>query len=98
MEKESIIFGIRAVIEAIGSGAEIDKIFIQKEAQGNLIKELFGVLKAKNISYSYVPVEKLNRYTVNNHQGVVATISPIKFHTIEELLEQTALKTDKPLF
>ncbi len=98
MEKESIIFGIRAVIEAINSGAEIDKIFIQKESQGNLMKELFGVLKANNITYSYVPVEKLNRYTPNNHQGVVATISPIKFHTIEALLEQVALQTDKPLF
>lgn len=98
MEKDNIIFGIRAVIEAINSGAEIDKIFIQKEAQGNLMKELFGVLKAKNITYNYVPVEKLNRYTPNNHQGVVATISPIKFHTIEELLEQVALQTQKPLF
>src|SRR5690606_37810000 len=98
MEKESIIFGIRAVIEAINSGAEIDKIFIQKESQGNLMKELFGVLKAKNITYSYVPVEKLNRYTPSNHQGVVATISPIKFHTIEALLEQVALQTEKPLF
>ncbi len=79
MKNENIIFGIRAVIEAIHSEAKIDKVFIQKEAQGNLMKELLGILKAKNINFSYVPIEKLNRYTTNNHQGVIATISPIKF-------------------
>lgn len=98
MEKENIIFGIRAVIEAINSGVEVDKIFIQKESQGSLMKELFVVLKDKNISFNYVPVEKLNRYTTHNHQGVVATIAPIKFYSIENLLELTAEKTDKPLF
>lgn len=98
MEKENIIFGIRAVIEAINSGAEVDKVFIQKESQGNLMKELFGVLKKNNISFNYVPVEKLNRYTANNHQGVVATIAPIKFYSIEQLLEEVSEKTEKPLF
>jgi len=98
MEKENIIFGIRAVIEAINSGVEVDKVFIQKEAQGNLMKELFVALKKNNISFNYVPVEKLNRYTVNNHQGVVATIAPIKFYSIEKLLEEVTEKTEKPLF
>jgi len=98
MEKENIIFGIRAVIEAINSGVEVDKVFIQKEAQGNLMKELFVALKKNNISFNYVPVEKLNRYTVNNHQGIVATIAPIKFYSIEKLLEEVTEKTEKPLF
>src|SRR5690554_4214395 len=98
MKNENIIFGIRAVIEAIHSEAKIDKVFIQKEAQGNLMKELFGVLKANNINFNYVPVEKLNRYTQNNHQGVVATIAPIKFYGIEELLEEVSAKRNKPLF
>lgn len=98
MKNENIIFGIRAVIEAIHSEAKIDKVFIQKEAQSNLMKELLGILKAKNINFSYVPIEKLNRYTTNNHQGVIATISPIKFYEIEELLEEISAKTNKPLF
>lgn len=98
MEKENIIFGIRSVIEAIHSGTEIDKVFIQKELQGSLMRELFGVLRSNNISFNYVPVEKLNRYTAHNHQGVVATIAPIKFYGMEELLEEVSSKTDQPLF
>lgn len=98
MEKDNIIFGIRAVIEAINSGMAVDKIFVQKEAQGHLMRELMGTLKASNVTYSYVPVEKLNRYTTQNHQGVVATIAPIKFYKIEDMVEQAFAVTEKPLF
>lgn len=98
MEKQNQIFGIRAVIEAVNSGKEIDKVFVQKDSGSPLMKELFTVLKKKNISYVYVPLEKLNRLTPNNHQGVVATIAPISFYDIENLMELAFSKTDKPLF
>lgn len=45
MEKEHQIFGIRAIIEAIQSGTEIDKVFLQKDAQGDLMKELLTTMK-----------------------------------------------------
>jgi len=98
MNKKNIIFGIRAVIEAINSDVEIDKVFIQKESTGSLIKELLGILRKNNISFSYVPFQKLNQYTNNNHQGVVATISAIKFYVLEELIDQVLKKNDKSLF
>ena len=98
MEKQNQIFGIRAVIEAVNSGKEIDKVFVQKDSGSPLMKELFTVLKKNNISYVYVPLEKLNRLTPNNHQGVVATIAPISFYDIENLMELAFSKTDKPLF
>ena len=63
MEKEQQIFGIRAIIEAIQSGASIDKVYIQKEATGDLMKELMKAMKKANINFSYVPVEKLNKLT-----------------------------------
>lgn len=98
MEKQNQIFGIRAVIEAVQSGKDIDKVFVQKDANSALMKELLGVLKTNNINYSYVPLEKLNRLTLNNHQGAVATIAPISFYEIETLVEVAFSKTDKPLF
>ena len=88
MQNEHQIFGIRAVIEAINAGKEIDKVFIQKEAQGDLMQELMKTLKKNNVNFSYVPVEKLNKLSkFNNHQGAVASIAPIKFVTMEELVE-----------
>lgn len=98
MEKEHQIFGIRAIIEAIQAGKEVDKVFIQKEISGELMKDLMKVMKRANINFSYVPVEKLNRLTPNNHQGAVATISPIGFIELEHLVESTIAYGSKPLF
>ncbi|MFT5753550.1 MAG: 23S rRNA (guanosine2251-2'-O)-methyltransferase, partial [Flavobacterium sp.] len=71
MERDNQIFGIRAIIEAIQSKTEIDKVFLQKELQGDLIKDLMKAMKQNNVNFSYVPVEKLNRLTSGNHQGAV---------------------------
>ncbi|MFD0796673.1 23S rRNA (guanosine(2251)-2'-O)-methyltransferase RlmB [Maribacter chungangensis] len=95
MEKTTQIYGIRAIIEAVNSNEEIDKVFIQKGLKGDLIKELERLLRQKDISAVYVPVEKLNRLTKNNHQGAVANISPISFVSLDDLIEISNTK-DKP--
>ncbi len=98
MEKEHIIFGIRAIIEAILAERNIDKIFIQRDAQSELMQELLKTIKQHNINFSYVPSEKLYKLTKHNHQGAVATISPVKFLSIEELVEGVLEKKENPLF
>lgn len=93
------IFGIRAIIEAITSKkVAIDKVFIQKNIQGDLMKELLSLLKRNSINFSYVPVEKLNKLTKGNHQGAVASISPISFVSIENLVDNTINGHKNPLF
>jgi 23S rRNA (guanosine2251-2'-O)-methyltransferase len=98
MEKEHLIFGIRAIIEAIQAGKEVDKVFIQKEISGELMKDLMKVMKRANVNFSYVPVEKLNKLTPNNHQGAVASISPISFFDLETLIETVMENGKTPLF
>ncbi|MDM1043827.1 23S rRNA (guanosine(2251)-2'-O)-methyltransferase RlmB [Myroides sp. 1354] len=98
MDQENQIFGIRAIIEAIEAGKDIDKVFLQKDAQGELMNELIKSLKRNNINFSYVPIEKLNRLTKKNHQGAIGTIAPITFISLEELVESTLEKKEKPLF
>ena len=98
MQNTTQIYGIRAIIEAINSNEEIDKVFLQKGLKGDLIRDLESLLRRKEITTSYVPVEKLNRLTKNNHQGAVANISPISFHSLEELVEETQKKEKPALF
>ena len=62
------------------------------------MKELMSLMKRKSINFSYVPLEKLNRLTPNNHQGVVATISPIGFQDLETLIEKVLESGEKPFF
>lgn len=98
MEKENQIFGIRAIIEAINAKKEIDKVFIQSDAHGELMQELMKSLKKNSINFSYVPLEKLNRLTPNNHQGAVATIAPISFVKLETLVDSVMESGKTPLF
>ncbi|AUC82348.1 23S rRNA (guanosine(2251)-2'-O)-methyltransferase RlmB [Lacinutrix sp. Bg11-31] len=98
MENSTQIFGLRAVIEAINAKETIDKIFLQKGLKGELFNELEALLRQKGINSSYVPIEKLNRLTKNNHQGVVAQISPIEFHDLDTLVEKTIESGATPLF
>lgn len=98
MEKTTQIYGIRAIIEAVNSNEEIDKVFLQKGIKGDLMKELESLLRRNEVNMVYVPVEKLNKLTKNNHQGAVANISPISFHTLEDVVVKASEKNGPALF
>lgn len=86
MNREDFVFGTRAVMEAIKNGKTIDKILIKKGLNNELFQELQLLINENNIAVQYVPVEKINRVTRKNHQGVLAFISPIAFDNIENVL------------
>ena len=98
MEKETKIFGIRAVIEAINAEKTIDKVFLQKGLKGELFSDLEQLIRKHSINASYVPVEKLNKLSSKNHQGVVAQISPIAFYDLENLVMNVMESGKAPLF
>lgn len=99
MEQSTVIFGIRAIIEAIESGSTLEKVYLQKGLRGDLFFQLDKILKKNKISTSVVPVEKLNRLSKhNNHQGAVAKISPIEFVDLEIIIEDVQSKSKTPLF
>ena len=83
MDKSAEIYGIRTVVEAINSSKDIDKVFIQTGLKGKLIGQLESLIRKKNINFSFVPKQKLDRLSKKNHQGVIARIAPIKFYTID---------------
>ncbi|MBQ0061511.1 MAG: 23S rRNA (guanosine(2251)-2'-O)-methyltransferase RlmB [Bacteroidaceae bacterium] len=85
-EKNEMIFGIRAVIEAIEAGKEIDKILIKRDLGGDLAKELFAALKQTTCPVQRVPIERLNKITRKNHQGVIAYISAITYQKAEDIV------------
>ncbi len=93
-----MIFGVRAVIEAIQAGKEIDKILVKKDIQSDLSKELFSVLKGSLIPVQRVPVEKINRITRKNHQGVLAFVSSVAYQKTEDLVPFLFEQGKNPLF
>ncbi|WP_321479899.1 23S rRNA (guanosine(2251)-2'-O)-methyltransferase RlmB [uncultured Bacteroides sp.] len=85
-DSSEMIFGVRAVIEAIQAGKEFDKILVKKDIQSDLSKELFAALKGTLIPVQRVPVERINRITRKNHQGVVAFVSSVIYQKAEQLV------------
>ena len=83
-----IVFGIRPVAEAIQTGKQIERLFIRKGAEGQLMTELRDLAFRHRIRIQEVPVEKLNRLTKLNHQGVVAQIAPIEYVELSDILER----------
>jgi len=96
-EEKNYIFGIRAIIEAVNAGKTIDKLFIQKGLHNDLFAELWKLVRLKRINYKHVPLEKINRLTRKNHQGVFAFISPIDFHNIEDVVPSLYEQGKTPL-
>lgn len=96
-EVNQMVFGIRAVIEAIRSGKEIETLYVQRGLSGDIFHELRSVLKERDIVSHQVPVEKLNRITQKNHQGVIAFISPIIYQKIEDIIPAVYEQGETPL-
>jgi 23S rRNA (guanosine2251-2'-O)-methyltransferase len=86
LKKENFIYGIRPVIEALKSGKEIEKILIQKGLRGEGFQQLHTLMREMEIPIQFVPLEKLDRMTRQNHQGVVAMVSEITYQKIEAIL------------
>ena len=98
MQKESeCIFGLRAVIEAIKAGKQIDRLLIKQGLQGELYRELMNEVRTNNIVYQIVPLERIELVTRKNHQGVLAWLSVIEFQYIANLLPMIYEKGVDPL-
>lgn len=98
MRKENTIFGIYPIIEALKSETVLDKLYVQKDIQNPKIQELVKDADRIGITINEVPIEKLNRLTRGNHQGVVAITSPISFPSLESVVEETLNKNKAALF
>ncbi len=88
MDKNDYIFGIRAILEAIEAGKSIDKVLLRREIGGDLAKELIEKVIEYDIVMQRVPLEKLNRITMKNHQGAIALLSPVGYHKLDNVIPQ----------
>jgi len=98
MNKESFIFGVYPVLEALKSDQHIDKLFLQHGMERSKADSISVLAEKQGITINWVPIEKLDKLTRSNHQGVVAFVSPIAFPSLEETVESIIEKKKTPLF
>lgn len=98
MEKSELIFGTRAVMEAIRAGRQIEKVLVQTGLSNDLIKELISETLKHDVPLSYVPAQKLNGLSSKNHQGVVCYLSAIQYAVLENLIDKAFSEGRDPFF
>lgn len=96
MTKSDMIYGTRAVMEAIRAGRQIERILIQKGISNDLVRELLQLIRAKDLSFSYVPQEKLNRLSAKNHQGVICMLSAVEYASLDNIIHSLYSEGKEP--
>lgn len=86
IDKSQVVFGIRAVIEAIESGKQVDKVLMKKDLGGELARELLSVTREYNVPVQRVPVERINKVTRKNHQGVIAFVAVVDYYHVDDIV------------
>ncbi len=94
---QQYIYGIQPLIESINSGHNLEKILIKKGLQGEQFHKLFGLIRKRGIPYQFVPVEKINRLSRKNHQGIIAIQSLIEYQQVENIIPLIYEKSESPL-
>lgn len=93
-----MIYGTRAVMEAIAAGKEIEKIMIQSGLSNDLIKELITTARTRNVPITFVPMEKLKRMSSKNHQGVICLLASVSFASLDNLIDRAYSEGREPFF
>ncbi len=90
--------GRQPILEALEEGKNLDKIFIKRGSQSEIISKISALARSQGIPVQLVPIEKLNKLSRKNHQGIIANLSPISFQSLEDILSNVYDSGEMPLF
>lgn len=94
--KTDMIYGTRAVIEAILAGKEIEKVMVQAGLKNDLVKELIATAQARQVPVVTIPQEKLKRLTSKNHQGVICILSSVTYASLDNIIDRAYSEGREP--
>ena len=97
-KKNSLVIGRKAVIEALQSGKQLERIYLQGTVHGEVIDEIKKLAEQYLVPVNKVPVEKLNSFNISNHEGCVALISKIQYQDLQQVISFIVEKGETPLF
>jgi len=97
-KKSSLVIGRKAVIEAMQTGKQLERIYLQGTVHGDVIDEIKKLAEQNQIPINKVPVEKLNNFNVSNHEGCVALIAKVQYQDLQDVISFVVDKGETPLF
>ncbi|NME66369.1 23S rRNA (guanosine(2251)-2'-O)-methyltransferase RlmB [Flammeovirga aprica] len=92
-----IMYGIQPIVEALEAGKQFEKLFITRDSHNESIAEIHKMANKAGIVVSRVPVEKLQRITSKNHQGVIGFVPAIDYVDPQNVIATTFEEGKTPL-
>ena len=97
-KKSSLVIGRIPVLEALQEGRQLDRIYMQSNLHGDVADEIQKLAFKQQVPVNKVPAEKLNSFNVNDHQGVVAQLSKIRYQDLQQVIDWVVEKGEVPMF
>ena len=97
-KKSSLLVGRKAVTDALHSGKQLDRIYLDNKATGDAVNEIRKLAAKAAVPVNYVPAAKLNSFNVTDHEGAVALIAKIKYYELQQIISYVVEKGEAPLF
>jgi 23S rRNA (guanosine2251-2'-O)-methyltransferase len=97
-KKSSLVIGREAVRQALQSGQQLDRIYLQNNLYGKAIEEIRSLALQHNVPINKVPVEKLNGFNITGHEGIVAQVAKIQYHDLQQIISFVVEKGETPMF
>jgi 23S rRNA (guanosine2251-2'-O)-methyltransferase len=92
------IIGRQPVLEALREGNQLERVFIQRSASGEIIDEIRILAQKLQIPINSVPLEKLHSLTKANHQGVIGLNSIMQYIDLQDAIDHVVQQAMIPLF
>jgi len=96
--KNTLIVGRTQVMEAMRSGKQLDRIYLQNNVKGPAVVDITELARQQGIPVNYVPVAKLDGFNVSSHEGVVAVIAKVQYYDLQQLISFVVEQGTAPLF
>ena len=97
-KKNTLVVGREAIIDAMKTGKQLERIYMQTTIHGEVIEEIKKLAEQHLVPINKVPVEKLNNFNVSNHEGCVALISKIQYQNLQDVITFIVEQGQVPLF
>ena len=97
-KKSSLIIGQKKVIDALNAGEQVERIYLANNVYGKQADEIRRIAEQHQVPVNKVPVEKINSFNIDGHEGCVALKGKIKYQDLQQVISFVVESGEVPLF
>lgn len=85
-------------MEALQTGKALDRIYLHNKLSSDTVHQIKNLTAQNGIPVNFVPIEKLNSFNIENHEGCIAVISKVQYYDLQQVISWVVERGEAPLF